>query len=113
MFFLPFLAVLVYALALGTLSSTIAFVDPRARADWAPFLVSALFPIGDVAFFASQFIGGSLTAAAGLFFGNLGAAVPLFIAGVAMGFVHGGLIVAIYHASRWAIRRIKRESNTS
>jgi hypothetical protein len=95
---------LVYSTLLGITCSLIALVDPALRAEWAPHVIAVLFPIGETAFFLSQLIGGFLTAAVGLALGNLGAAIPLFVSGAVMGFVHGGLLVILIQCIRWAIR---------
>lgn len=101
--FLGALALIIgYALFLGGACSAIAFADPETRHEWAPVVVGALFPVGQLAFFLSQLIGGFLTAVGGLPVGNFGAAVPLFVSGVVVGLVHGALAVAVVCVFRWA-----------
>jgi len=99
-------AILLYAIVLGTLCSAIAFVSPEVRREWGPLEVAALFPVGEIVFLASQIIGGFLTAAAGLAIGNLGAAIPLFGTGVLLGIVHGGIVLAGVQGARWLVHRV-------
>jgi hypothetical protein len=111
-FLLVLTLVLAYAVFLGGVCSSIAFVDPGTRRDWAPVVVGVLFPVGQSAFFLSQLIGGFLTAAVGLSVGNVGAAIPLFVAGLAVGLVHGALVVAVVRIVRWAASAVGSKRRT-
>lgn len=102
------LIVVGYALVFACLAASIAFFEPEDRAKWSALYTSMLFPFGGLAFDISQTVGGFLQIVSGVQLANLGAAVPLFIAGLVCGFIHASVVSAFCFAVVKVIGSIRR-----